>query len=100
MVDKRKNKRYILNKPVRVKEDNGELIKYYNIENISVNGMFLNKKIKDANESTALYTIMISEDKNIKVKGQILGTRKNNEYYGTAISFDESISYDLISKLI
>jgi len=96
MVDKRKDKRHILNKNIKVKEDNGELIRYYEIKDISSNGMFLNKKIKDFNEHNAKYTIMFSNNKLIKIKGQILDTRKEASSYGTAVKFLEAIDLDTI----
>jgi len=93
MVDKRRSKRHFFNN-VKVKEDNGELIRYYELKDISSTGMFLNKKIKDFNESNAKYTIMLSNNKLIKVKGKILDTRKDTNNYGTAVKFLENIDIE------
>lgn len=98
MVDNRKNNRIIVKNNIRVKEDNGELIKYYTLNNISLGGMFLDRKIKNANEDSAIYTIILDEDECVKVRGKILDTRKNNDIYGTSVCFLEDIDKSILEK--
>jgi hypothetical protein len=104
MLEKRKHDRFLPLESLLVKEDNGEMINYYHLSNISMGGMYLLKKISSKSDRICKYTFLVPELENLQVKGRVIETRLNNGTYGTAIRFDDeseqnvSLVIDVLSR--
>jgi hypothetical protein len=92
IMNKREKRQFARFKPssnILVKEDNGSIINYYHVGDISLGGMYLQKKISSNEESKASYTFLVPECNNPTVNGEIIETRESGGVYGTAIKFNE-----------
>lgn len=91
-MEKREKRQYTRFKPISnilVKEDNGSIINYYHVGDISLGGMYLQKKISSTEETKASYTFLLPECNNPTVNGEIVETREQDGTYGTAVRFSE-----------
>lgn len=91
-MDKKEKRQHVRVKPstnILVKEDNGSIINYYHIGDISLGGMYLQKKISSNEENKASYTLLLPECNNPTISGEIVGTRVQDGVYGTAVKFSE-----------
>jgi hypothetical protein len=89
MNEKRTHKRVSPEQSILIKEDDGTLINYYTLGNISNGGMYLLKKISTKAGLRSDFTILTPELKDVKIKGTVVGTRFENGIYGTAIVFED-----------
>lgn len=89
MQNKREFERLSPRRSILVKEDNGEMINYYHLANISLGGMFLLKKISSKSENKSRYTFLVPELGDCSVTGMVVETRMKDGVYGTAIKFDK-----------
>lgn len=101
MSEKRKYERIIPNQSVLVKEDNGEIINYYHVKDVSVGGMYLLKKISSTEDKTSSFTFLVPELAGKSVQGEVYKTRlDDNGVYGTAIRFsDPSIAGTVVEAI-
>jgi len=99
MNEKRTHKRVSPDQSVLIKEDDGNLINYYTLGNISLGGMYLLKKISTKAGLKSDYTILTPDLKDVKIKGTVVGTRFDNGIYGTAVVF-EDMAEDKISGFV
>ncbi len=100
-LNRRKYPRFKPSRSVLVKEDNGEIINYYHLKDISLGGMYLSKKISSKTETASKYTFLVQDIMEVSVLGDVLQTRLNGDgSYGTAIIFDDPKTLEPVVRAI